>query len=174
MDSDVPQDLAARLDSLVEPAAEPENTVLTDQSRVVQWTGPLFALFSLFMLPWIAYIAVSLPSRQLSPNYDIAWAGFDVILAGALAGTAYFALRRSRYLSPMAAATAALLVVDAWFDCMTAPSDARWQSFGFCFIVELPLAMVCVWLSYHTEQMAQRRVLLLLSRGWRRTAARGR
>lgn len=156
-----PGDLVGKIDDLVAPAAEPENAVLVDQSRLIRWAGPSFGLFSVILLPWIVYIAVSLPSRQLSPNYDIAWAGFDVLLAGGLGSTAYFALRRSRYLSAASAATAALLVVDAWFDCMTTPAGSRWESLVFCFVVELPLAAVCLWLSYHTEQIAARRILIL-------------
>ena len=159
-----PEHLARKLDDLVAPADEPQNRVLVDGSRLVRWVGPVFALFSVVMVPWIAYIAVALPSRQLSPNYDLAWAGFDVLLAAGLAGSAYFALRRSRYLSAASAATAAMLVVDAWFDCMTTPGSDRWQSIAFCFLVELPLAAVCLWLSYHTEQIGQRRILLLQRR----------
>jgi hypothetical protein len=158
------EDLLGRLDDLVRPAPEPENAVLTDGSRIVRWTGPLFALFAVIMLPWIAYIAISLPARQLSPNYDIAWAGFDVLLAAGLASTAYFALRRSRYLSTASAGTAALLLVDAWFDCMTTPGGARVQSIVLCFIIELPLAAICLWLSYHTHQIAERRIVLLQRR----------
>jgi hypothetical protein len=29
-------------------------------------------------------------------------------------------------------------------------------------LVELPLAAVCVWLSYHTQHLAERRIVLLL------------
>ena len=159
-----PEKLMRKLDDLVGPAEEPENTVLVDESRLIRWVGPTFALFSVVMVPWIVYIVASLPSRQLSPNYDIAWAGFDVFLAAGLAGSAYFALRRSRYLSAVAAATAALLVVDAWFDCMTTPGSDRWRSIAFCFLVELPLAAVCMWLSYHTEQIRERRILILQRR----------
>jgi hypothetical protein len=159
-----PEHLVRKLDDLVAPADEPENTVLADESRLIRWVGPVFALFSVVMVPWIVYVAVSLPSRQLSPDYDLAWAGFDVLLATGLAGSAYFALRRSRYLSAAAAATAAMLVVDAWFDCMTTPGSDRWQSIAFCFLVELPLAAVCLWLSYHTEQIGERRILILQHR----------
>lgn len=111
--------MAETLDDLVEPAPEPENAVLVDNARVVRWAGPAFALFSLILLPWIAYLAYTLPSRQVSADYDIAWADFDIVLLLALASTGYFALRRSRYLATAAAAAAALLVVDAWFDVMT-------------------------------------------------------
>ena len=158
------EDPLEKLDQLVNVVPEPENTVLTDNARVVRWTGPMFSLFSVILLPWVVYIGISLPSRQLSPNYDIAWAGFDLFLLGSLASTAYFALRRSRYLSTAAGATAALLLVDAWFDCMTTPASQRWQSFVLCFLVELPLARLCLWLSYHTHQIAERRVLLLRRR----------
>jgi hypothetical protein len=151
------QDPLTRLDQLVGAAPEPENKVLTDDARLVRWAGPSFLLFSLILLPWIGYIAVSLPSRQLSPNYDVAWAGFDVFLFAGLASTAYFALRRSRYLSTAAAATATLLVVD-----MTTPAHQRWQSFVLCGLVELPLAALCLWLSYHTHQIAEHRIRLLL------------
>jgi hypothetical protein len=158
------EDLVDRLDTLVPAAAEPENMVLTDDTRAVRWAGPVFALFTVIMLPWTIYIGASLPARQVSPNYDAAWAGFDVMLIGALAGTAYFALRRSRYLSTAATATAALLVVDAWFDVMTTPSSGRLESICLAVAVELPLAAVCMWLSYHAQQLAERRIVLLLRR----------
>jgi hypothetical protein len=89
------EDVADQLDGLVKPGREPENAVLTDNTRVVRWAGPAFALFSLILLPWIVYLAYSLPSRQVSADYDIAWAGFDVMLLVALASTGYFALRPS-------------------------------------------------------------------------------
>ena len=157
-------DPVARLDQLVGPAPEPENAVLTDNARLVRWAGPSFALFSVIMLPWTIHIGLSLPARQLSPNYDLAWAGFDVLLLSLLACTGYAALRRSRYLATTASATAALLVVDAWFDCMTTPATERLQSFLLCGFIELPLAGVCLWLSYHTLQIAERRIVLLLRR----------
>ena len=127
-----------------------------DDARVVRWTGPLFALFSLILLPWTIYLGASLPSRQESPHYDVAWTGFDVILLVGLAATAYFALRRSRYLAISAAATGALLVVDAWFDVMTTPGNQVAQSIVLAAAVELPLAAVCLWLSLHTEHLAER------------------
>jgi hypothetical protein len=168
------KDLVEKLDTLVAAATEPENTVLTDDARLVRWTGPVFALFSMVLLPWTIYLAVSLPSRQISPDYDTAWAGFDVMLLAALAGTAWFALRRSRYLSTAATATAVLLIVDAWFDVMTTPSGQRTESILLAAAVELPLASVCLWLSYHTHQVAERRIVLLLRRqGHRRRRRAG-
>jgi hypothetical protein len=153
-----------RLDALVPAAPEPENAVLADDTRAVRWAGPLFALFALIMVPWTVYIGGSLPRRQLSPHYDVSWAGFDVMLLAALAATAYFALRRSRYLSMAATATAVLLVVDAWFDLMTTPSSQIVQSIVLAAVVELPLAAVCIWLSLHTQELTERRIVLLMRR----------
>ena len=169
----MPAEVLNRIDALVERAPEPENKVLIDEARVVRWAGPLFALFSLILLPWTVYLGETLPSRQLSPNYDTAWAGFDVILVMALASTAYFALRRSRYLSTAATATATLLVVDAWFDVLTTPTGQRPESIVLAALVELPLAAVCTWLSLHTQQLAERRITLLMRgrRGRRRKAS---
>ena len=166
------EEVAGHLDEMVAPADEPENAVLVDNARVVRWAGPAFALFSLILLPWIAYLAYSLPSRQVSADYDVAWAGFDVMLLAALAGTGYFALRRSRYLSAAAAAAATLLIVDAWFDVMTTLPGRRLEPAALAVLIELPLASVCVWLSFHTQQLAERRLVLLLRRGRRRERRR--
>ena len=70
-----PSEIVSKIDAMVAPAPEPENAVLTDETRVVRWTGPLFALFSLILLPWTIYLAGSLPAEQVSTNYDAAWAG---------------------------------------------------------------------------------------------------
>ena len=59
---DAGDDPLSRLDHMVGSAPEPENAVLTDNARLVRWTGPAFAAFSLILLPWIGYIAVSLPT----------------------------------------------------------------------------------------------------------------
>jgi hypothetical protein len=168
-----PEDLVDRLDALVAPAPEPENAVLADDARAVRWAGPLFALFALIMVPWTVYIGESLPRRQLSPHYDVSWAGFDVMLLAALAATAFFALRRSRYLSMAATATAVLLVVDAWFDLMTTPSGQLVPSIVLAAVVELPLAAVCIWLSLHTQELTERRIVLLM-RGRGRPGRAGR
>lgn len=142
--------------------------MIADDIRVVRWIGRLFALFSVLLVPWTVYLAGSLPSRQVATNYDAAWAGFDVLLALALAATAYFAFRRPGYLALAAAATATLLLVDAWFDVLTTPGVQRIESILLAALVELPLAAVCVWLSWHAQQLEERRIVLLMRRRERR------
>ena len=131
---------ADKVDGLIPWAHQPENVVLADNARIVRWAGPAFILFSVVLLPWTIYLSYTLPSHQVSADYDIAWVGFDIMLMLVLASTGYFALRRSRYLAPAAAAMATLLVVDAWFDAVTSPPDQRMLSIALAALIELPLA----------------------------------
>lgn len=166
---------AERVDDLVPPAPELGNEVLIDDHWLVRIAGPLFAVLSLLLIPWIAFLASVLPSRQLSRHYDLAWAGFDVMLLIALATTAYFALRRSRNLSVAASSAGTLLVIDAWFDVLTARRRQLPVSIAFAVFIELPLAALCWWLSKQTQAIAEKRIALLLPRAkgrLRRDAAR--
>jgi hypothetical protein len=156
--------IVSKINAIMAPASGAESAALTDETRVVTWIGRLFALLSLLLVPWTVYLAGSLPSQQVSTNYDAAWAGFDVLLALALAGTAFFALRQSVFLATAASATATLLVVDAWFDVLTTPGVQRIESLLLAVFVELPLAAVCIWLSWHTEELAERQIVLLMRR----------
>jgi hypothetical protein len=155
---------AERVDELVPPAPELGNEVLIDDHWLIKLAGPLFAVLSVLLIPWIVFLATVLPSRQLSRHYDFAWAGFDVMLLIALAATAYFALRRSRNLSVAATAAGTLLIVDAWFDILTSRHRDLPVSIAFAVFIELPLAAVCWWLSMQTQAIAEKRIALLLPR----------
>ncbi|HLH82053.1 MAG TPA: hypothetical protein VKV38_02210 [Trebonia sp.] len=146
---------------MVKSADDPDDAVLADTSRVVRWAGPAFALLSLVLIPWTVYLGFSLPDRQVSRHYNIAWVGFDVMEMVALGATGYFAIRHSRYLAVTAAAAATLLVVDAWFDVLTSPRNQILQAILLAALIELPLAALCAWLSYHTEHLAERKLTLL-------------
>jgi len=159
---------AKRVDELVTPAPELGNEVLIDDHWLVRIAGPLFAVLSLLLIPWIVFLATVLPSRQLSRHYDFAWAGFDGMLLIALATTAYFALRRSRNLSVAATSAGTLLIVDAWFDVLTSRHRELPVSIAIAVLVELPLAALCWWLSKQTQAIAEKRIAVLLPR------ARGR
>jgi hypothetical protein len=131
---------------------------VTGEAEVSRWVAPVFIVCSVVLIPWIVYLGLSLPARQVSRHYDAAWVGFDVFELIALAATGYFALRRSRYLALASASAATLLVCDAWFDVLTSPRHQMIESIALAVFVELPLAGVCGWLSYHTERLAERRI----------------
>jgi hypothetical protein len=164
--------VADQLDSLVPISDEVGNQVLTDNARLVRWTAPLFVGCAVVLAPWIVIAGLTLPERQLSRNFDVAWAGYDVILLIGLVCTAVTALRRSRRLPIAAAATGALLTADAWFDVLTTP--AGWelvQAIAMSLLAELPLAAICFWLAWHSQEFAEQRIVLLLRR--HRGAERG-
>lgn len=136
-------------------------------SRRALWMGPVFAVLAVLLIPWTVYLAVTLPHQQTARRYDLAWAGFDVGLAGALAWTAWTALRGSRWLVIAASFCAALLVVDAWFDAVTSPSRHDLVlALASAVVIELPLAGVCLWMAINGQRIIERRITLrLLRRG---------
>jgi hypothetical protein len=129
-----------------------------EEGEVARWVAPVFILCSVVLIPWIVYLGVSLPAREVSHHYAAAWVGFDVFELIALGATGYFALRRSRYLALASASAATLLVCDAWFDILTSPRRQMLESIVLAVVIELPLAGVCAWLSYHTEHLAERSI----------------
>ena len=60
-----------------------------------KWVPALFALVGIGLLPWTLWLSVALPSHHLARHWDLAWAGFDVLLMSTLLGTAVAAVRRS-------------------------------------------------------------------------------
>ena len=128
------------------------------ESEVARWVAPVFIFCSVVLIPWIVYLGFSLPERQISHHYAAAWVGFDIFELIALGSTGYLALRRSRYLAIASASAATLLVCDAWFDVLTSPRRQMIGSIVLAVVIELPLAGVCAWLSYHTERLAERRI----------------
>jgi hypothetical protein len=129
-----------------------------EESQVARWVAPVFIVCSVVLIPWIVYLGFSLPAREVSHHYDAAWVGFDIFEVIALGATGYLALRRSRYLALASASAATLLVCDAWFDVLTSPRRHVLESIVLAVVIELPLAVVCAWLSYHTERLARRRI----------------
>jgi hypothetical protein len=113
-----------------------------------RWAAGLLGVLGVGLLPWTLWLALSLPSRKLAEHWDLAWVGFDLILAAALLGTAVSLVRGSPLLRSFAAGTGALLASDAWFDVVTAStSRERWFAIGLAAVAELPLAGICFALS---------------------------
>ena len=104
----------------------------------------VLAVLGVGLLPWTLWLGLSLPSRKLAEHWDLAWVGFDLVLAASLLATAFTLVQHSPLLEAFAAATGALLLADAWFDIVTASSTKeRWFAVGLALVGELPLAGVC-------------------------------
>lgn len=124
-----------------------------DNARTPAWVIPLFALSAIVLVPTVVVLFVALPSTHQSEHWDIAWSGFDVMLALMLVAVAVTAWRGSPWLEAAAAAAATLLFVDAWFDVLTASTRGELMlALVEAFVVELPLALLCVWLARGAER----------------------
>jgi phosphoglycerol transferase MdoB-like AlkP superfamily enzyme len=91
---------------------------------VFRWLVRLIAVSAAVLIPWAAYLALSLPASVSARHWPAAWTGLDVMMAAGLAVTAWLAVRRDRRMVFPAVATATLLLVDAWFDVCTAPAGS--------------------------------------------------
>jgi hypothetical protein len=138
---------------------------------VPRWVAPLFAVLGLVMVPWTIYLGMTLPEQARTHNYRVAWVGFDLLLLVALLVTAYTAWRGRQLVGLIAAATATLLVVDAWFDVTTSRRTDVQTAMLLALLVELPLAVTCAWIALHVDQVVARRLLQLARREATTTAA---
>jgi hypothetical protein len=112
---------------------------------VLGWTATAFGLAGAGLLAWTGYLAASLPAHSVSRHYNVAWTGFDTLLAALVLATAWLAHRRSPRVASTSAATAALLLADAWFDVTTAPPGRPLlAAVLLAAFVELPAALVAL------------------------------
>jgi hypothetical protein len=122
-------------------------------AQAPRWVVPLFALGAVVLVPTVVVLLVTLPSTHQSEHWDVAWGGFDVMLALMLVAVAVTAWRGSAWLEAAAAAAATLLVVDAWFDVLTASDRTELVvAIVEAAFVELPLALLCLWLTRGAER----------------------
>ncbi|NUS17907.1 MAG: hypothetical protein HOY69_42010, partial [Streptomyces sp.] len=85
-------------------------------ARGVRRAGWLPAACGLALLPWLYVLATGLPATATAAHWPVAWVGLDALEALGLIATGLLAARGDRRHALAAAATATLLVVDAWFD----------------------------------------------------------
>ena len=109
-----------------------------------RWAGVFFAALGVLLVPWAVWLLHSLPSRQVAHHWDLAWAGFVVVLGLGVVGRGFALLPGGRVSRSFAAATGALLLADAWFDVVTAGGARdRWPAVAFAVLGEIPLAILC-------------------------------
>jgi hypothetical protein len=116
------------------------------------WVAPLYLTLSVLIVPWIVYLGFAPPTELGDGHWRVAWLGLDAMEAIALALTARLAYRRSTWVDITATATGILLIVDAWFDIMTA--DTGWvlaQAIAAAVLLELPLALLSLWIARHAQ-----------------------
>ncbi len=115
----------------------------------------LYSIAGVVLIPWTVYLAVSLPRRDLDTHYRAAWVGFDILLVATIVMTAHFAYRMDARVQLPATATATLLVVDAWFDVMTAGRrQSTFEAVLMAVCIEIPAALFSLWLARRVNRNA--------------------
>jgi hypothetical protein len=133
------------------------------------WVGPLFAICAVGIVPWIVFLAISLPNHATFAHYRGVWVGFDIGLVTVLAFTAYLGWRGRPAVALTAVATATMLFVDAWFDLLTTPRGPELLvAVLTAALFEVPFALLCLWIALHAEQVVESRLRLL---SWRAAQA---
>lgn len=118
-----------------------------------RWLLATYVAVIVVLIPWIVYLSYSLPARHVARHWDAVWIGFDLVLLAALVATAYLGSRRSVWIVMPAMALTVLLVVDIWFDTLTArPGRQLAAALGLGIGAELPLAGLSLWLVVRTMQ----------------------
>ncbi|MCW2864777.1 MAG: hypothetical protein JWP48_6485 [Actinoallomurus sp.] len=182
---DPPEDLdlsvAHSAESESVQAVQPPETARTEQiegtltrelrpTRVVpRWVGWLVIAAGALMLPWVAGLVFILPTRHEAAHYGFSWIGFDLALCGMLIRTGWLAQKGREHIELSAAMTGTLLLVDAWFDVVTADSHRELAlALVLAFVGELPLAAFCLWIAGRVEFRRQRRAeaMARLLRQW--------
>ena len=121
------------------------------------WFVPLAILNVIAFLPWMVYLAFTLPRKVSADHYDVAWLGFDIALWLSIAALAYCAIRRRPGFALFAAVTSALLFVDAWFDVVTSSTRAELMSAVLlALFAEIPGAVICGWMAINAETIHAR------------------
>ena len=137
----------------------------TKVRTVPWWVGPAFAVLAVGTIPWVVFLAVTLPRHATFHHYRGVWVGFDLGLIGVLATTAVLAWRGRPQVTMAATATATMLFVDAWFDVLTTPRGSDLVvSVVLAGAVELPLAMICLWIALRASQVTEGRAIVLAPR----------
>jgi hypothetical protein len=120
---------------------------------VRRWVPPLLALIALGLVPWAIWLTTVLPSHETAPRWDLAWGGFDLLLAAAVLATAVAAWRAS----PRRRMVRSVHVRRA------RPNVA----IVLAVVAELPLATLCFWIVLDSETCTRR-----LAR-WRNASSNG-
>lgn len=110
-----------------------------------------FAVCGVLLVPWIGVLIAQLHGQATKRSFDSSWVGLDVLEAVCLLTVAFLLSRRHRATSPAAAATAAILTMDAWFDTMSAAPQLPYaEALAMACFAELPLAALLALTAWRT------------------------
>jgi hypothetical protein len=112
-----------------------------------KWALVMLGATAVALVPWMVLLVRMLPASTEVRNWQVAWVGLDVLMTAGCAATAVLGLRRDPRARLTASATAAVAVLDAWFDITTAQPGAALLQALTCAVAEAALACACVYLA---------------------------
>lgn len=112
-----------------------------------EWVSSAFLACAVLLVPWVAYLAITLPARATAEHYRYAWVGFDVLLVVTLLRVSWLVYRRDPQVVLAATVAATLLLTDAWFDVATATGSLRGAAIASAVLLEIPGAVLCAVLA---------------------------
>ena len=111
------------------------------------------------LVPWVIFLALSLPRHYETGNWRATWVGFDIVLIVALAMTAYLGWQKRQLVMFAAFATGLLLICDAWFDITTASGSDKLTAALSAVLIEVPLALLLLSVTYRLLRLVAARRL---------------
>jgi hypothetical protein len=129
--------------------------MIASMDRRSRFLARLFAVCGILLVPWIGLMIWQLHGQAGKRSFSSSWVGLDIIEAVGLLSVAFLLSRRHRATSPVAAATAAVLCMDAWFDTMSAAQQLPYaESLAMACFAELPLAALLAWTAWRALDWA--------------------
>jgi hypothetical protein len=133
------RDLIQRLERPLDEVFPPTTARRMRRNRLT-----LMVVGAVGLIPWMIYLAFTLPEIYVAHNWPATWIGFDCVLIAFMIATAVLGwLRRELVILP-AFTTGVLLICDAWFDIMTAGPGQLWISVMTGALLNLPAATIMI------------------------------
>jgi hypothetical protein len=150
------RDLITRLEAPLSELIDPELLLRIRRIRLGLMVGG-----SIAMIPWLVYLALTLPESYVAHNWPVTWVGFDMLLLGFMLATAIFGYLRRQVLLFAAFTAGVLLICDAWFDLMTAGPADIWLSIVTALGIEVPLGAFLIFGAQRILRLTMMRLWLL-------------
>ena len=117
-----------------------------------RWAPRVLGAVAVAMVPWVFVLGRTLPETTQVRHWPAVWIGLDLVMALGCATTACLYHRGDVRARLSASAVAALMVMDAWFDVLTARPGTEFTQALLCAVPELALVGVCACLALHSTE----------------------
>jgi hypothetical protein len=133
-----------------------------------RWLVFFFLGAAVVLVPWIVILFGSLHEVALARHWRLVWGGFDCFLLYGFALTGYRILTRSPRGVIASTATGIMLLIDAWFDVLTARRTGDvLTAVLMAVFAEIPCALVCFYVARRIMSLMEEAIPYLRSAGFR-------